>query len=478
MTELKSDPRQPSRLSADARAIFERGVAAVQPAALIARHVAIAAGELRVGPARLALETIERVVVVGAGKASGAMAAALVARLQPVLQPAQQLVGWVNVPDDCRDEAGPVRLHRSRPAGSNLPTERVLDGTREIVGLVESLGPKDLCFCLISGGGSALLALPVEGISLENKRATSALLSSRGASIQQLNRVRRQLSQVKGGGLIARRRAGEFVSLILSDVLGDPLELIASGPTVADPANTPASALAALEELGIDLTELPAGVQRHLRGAELSGATSQPLPGVVARPPVNLLVGNLTAAVEAAAEEARSRGYEVVTELQVLPSVTAEEEGERLAAWLVDRRPGERPVCLVSGGEPTVRLCPQPGLGGRNQQLVLAGLKAMLGEEQRSQISDSLPDFCLLSAGTDGEDGNTTAAGATVDGEFIRRCRKLRLDPTPYLQANDAYRFFLEQGGLVSTGPTGTNVGDLRILLLENRANATRIELN
>lgn len=468
MTESTPSAQRPSRLSADARAIFECGVAAVQPAALIARHVGITAGELQVGPARLSLAAIDRVVVVGAGKASGAMAAALVTRLQPALKPGQQLLGWVNVPDDCRDEAGPVRLHHSRPAGSNLPTERVVAGTREMVSLVESLGQKDICFCLISGGGSALLALPAEGISLEDKRATSSLLSARGASIQQLNRVRRQLSRVKGGGLVARRRAGEFISLILSDVLGDPLELIASGPTVSDPANTPESAIAVFTELGIDLNDLPTSVRAHLLRSCESRAAREQLPQQTTSPAVNFLVGNLPAAISAAAEEAHARGYEVVTEVQQSPSVTADAEGVRLAEWILRHGESARPVCLISGGEPTVRLCPHPGLGGRNQQLALAGLKTLLEAGRNRQTGDSLPDFCLLSAGTDGEDGNTTAAGAIVDGEFIRRCRNLRLDPTPYLQANDANRFFIEQRGLLSTGPTGTNVGDLRILLVEN----------
>lgn len=457
------------RLSADARAIFKCGVAAVQPAALIARHVMVLADNLFAGPERLSLAEIERVIVIGAGKASGAMAAALVAQLQPALNPRQQLLGWVNVPDDCTDRAGPVRLHRSRPAGSNLPTERVVAGTREIVSLVESLGPRDICFCLISGGGSALLALPTEGISLEDKRAASSLLSARGASIQQLNRVRRQLSQVKGGGLVARRRAGQFISLVLSDVLGDPLELIASGPTVSDPANTPESALAVFTELGIGLDELPTTVRAHLLRSSASRAAKAQIPQQTNSPAVNLLVGNLTAAMNAAAEEARARGYEVQTEVQQSPSVTADEEGVRLAKWILCHGESARPVCLISGGEPTVRLCPQPGQGGRNQQLALAGVKTLLEADRNLQTRDSWPDFCLLSAGTDGEDGNTTAAGAVVDGEFIRRCSNLTLDPTPYLHANDANRFFVEQGGLVSTGPTGTNVGDLRILLVKNR---------
>ena len=162
-----------SELAADAAAIFQSGVEAVQPAALIARNLRIDGGNLLIGGESLAIAGLRRVVVIGAGKASGAMAAAVVDLLQPKLASSQQLVGWVNVPDDCRDDAGPVRLFHSRPAGSNLPTDRVIEGTRRIVALVESLRDGDLCICLISGGGSALLAWPIEGISLEEKRATS-----------------------------------------------------------------------------------------------------------------------------------------------------------------------------------------------------------------------------------------------------------------------------------------------------------------
>jgi len=471
-------------LASDAEAIFRRGVAAVQPRRLIERAVQFSSDaahdvNLLLGTEWLKLDDYQRFVVVGAGKASGAMAAALVELLQPRLSLGQELLGWVNVPDDCQDLAGPVRIHRSRPAGSNLPTDRVVAGTREIVALVDSLTPSDLCFCLVSGGGSALLAWPVEGVSLMDKRQASQLLAARGATIQQLNRFRRQLSQVKGGRLVTRQQAGKFISLILSDVLGDPLELIASGPTVIDPTNTPESARAVLSELGIAWNDLPASIRRHLQPVE-----PDDIPQPAGRPVVNLLVGSLEIAVAAAAEEARARGYEATTEIQARTEVTAFEEGQRLADWIVGcGQTGEpsqpkngQSTCLISGGEPVVKLCADPGLGGRNQELVLSGLARLLAAETESV---SLPsDFCLLSAGTDGEDGTTTAAGARIDGDFITHCRDLRLDPTPYLQGNDSYRFFAHAGGLVLTGPTGTNVGDLRVVLRGGQGTKGENQLN
>lgn len=478
-----------SRWALDAAAIFRQGVAAVQPRHLIERAVRCERDRLLVGGESLELADYQRIVVVGAGKASGAMAAALVEQLQPRLGSGQVLTGWVNVPDDCQEQAGPIRIHHSRPAGSNLPTERVVSGTQEIVALVDSLTPRDLCFCLISGGGSALLAWPVAGISLADKREASQLLASRGATIQQLNRFRRQLSRVKGGRLVARQQAGKFISLILSDVLADPLELIASGPTVSDPMNRPDSARAVLQELGIGWGELPASVSQWLLDADTAGRGSQaesdsqsPRRG---RPVRNLLVGSLGIAVEAAAAEARRRGYEVTTEIQQQPDVTAIAEGRRLANWILASQPapesnlpsgGGRATCLISGGEPIVKLCAVPGSGGRNQELVLAGLAELLAAPPG--LAGQLTDFCLLSAGTDGEDGTTTAAGARIDGDFIRHCRDLRLDPTPYLQANDSYRFFTEAGGLLLTGPTGTNVGDLRIALQAGRPASGENQLN
>lgn len=477
-----------SELAADAAAIFQSGVEAVQPAALIARNLRIDGGNLLIGGESLAIAGLRRVVVIGAGKASGAMAAAVVDLLQPKLASSQQLVGWVNVPDDCRDEAGPVRLFHSRPAGSNLPTDRVIEGTRRIVALVESLRDGDLCICLISGGGSALLAWPLEGISLEEKRATSQFLSARGASIQQLNRVRRQLSQVKGGRLLNRYRGGRFISLILSDVLGDPLELIASGPTVHDPQDTRQSALAVFDELEIDLNEIPRSVRELLSGTEgpfdKDPAPMSPSISADAPAAVNLLVGSLRTAVEAAVIEAKARGYRIATEIQTRASVRAEDEGRRLAEHCLDwslprgqaeaEPTGARGLCLISGGEPVVQLGPHPGQGGRNQQLVLSALEFLAGRLGNGQTAGKFPDFCLLSAGTDGEDGNTTVAGAIIDGEFIARCLALRLDPTPYLGGNDAYHFFETHGGLVRTGPTGTNVGDLRILLVREAESASK----
>lgn len=479
-----------SRLAADAAAIFQSGVAAVQPAALIARHLRIERGQVLIGGESLALAGLRRIVVVGAGKASGAMAAAVVNLIQPQLDPSQRLLGWVNVPDNCQDEAGPVRLFHSRPAGSNLPTERVVEGTRQIVALVESLDRDDLCLCLISGGGSALLAWPIDGVSLEEKRATSQLLSARGASIQQLNRVRRQLSQVKGGRLVARKRAGRFISLILSDVLGDPMELIASGPTVFDPQDTRQSARRVFDELGIDLAVLPQSVRDQLCSKEARAGIApecldRPTVNAPAAPSaVNLLIGSLSVAIEAAAKEARARGYRVSTEIQRLPSVSAEDEGRRLAAYCLSPEakvdePRELQKdrgghCLISGGEPIVQLCPHPGQGGRNQQLALAALESLTERLKNRQLAGKSPDFCLLSAGTDGEDGNTTAAGAIIDGEFIARCLSLRLDPTPYLAGNDAFHFFESHGGVVWTGPTGTNVGDLRIILAHEAGSGSK----
>ena len=241
----------------DALRIWRAGLEAVRSERLIREHVRVAGHWLIVGEEQpIDLQRIGRIAVVGAGKAGAGMAAGLEEALGPEIAESKQLVGWVNVPADCvppGEDGGPPRtarrihLHAARPAGRNEPTAEGVAGTEEILKIVSLLRPDDLCLCLISGGGSALLPAPAEGISLADKLAVTQHLSAAGADIR-LNTVRKQLSRIKGGGLARACRAGRLVSLIISDVLGDPLDLIASGPTVPD-HSTPADALTVLERV-------------------------------------------------------------------------------------------------------------------------------------------------------------------------------------------------------------------------------------
>jgi len=323
----------------------------------------------------------------------------------------------------------------------NEPTPEAAAGAAEILRLVGTLGPRDLCLCLISGGGSALMPAPVTGITLADKLAVTRHLSGAGANIEQLNTVRKQLSRIKGGGLARTCRAGHLVSLIISDVLGDPLDVIASGPTVAD-SSTPQAALAVLEQFAARQAGISERVFDYLRAqpaAPLAGWTCQV---------VNRVIGNNATAVEAAGREAARLGYRAVTSSVTRSEGPVEPIGRQMADAAVALRGGQGPNCLISGGEPVVTLveASQRGLGGRNQQLVLAAALRLW--------DDGAQGIALVSGGTDGEDGPTNAAGAMLDATLLAQAHHQQLAPADYLARNDAYHFFEPLGGLILTGPT------------------------
>src|SRR6185369_6048598 len=244
--------RSTAQFRTDALAIWQAGVEAVRSDRLVKENVRVDGEWLVVGDESLELSKIGRIAVVGAGKAGAGMADGLEEALGPPILAEKRVRGWVNVPADCVRELGCVHLHAARPAGMNEPTEAGVLGANRILEIASSLGADDACFCLISGGGSALLPSPVDAISLAEKQAITRLLSAGGANIGELNTVRKQLSQIKGGRLAKRCRAGRLITLIISDVLGDPLDVIASGPTVPD-SHTAADATAIMERyLGFD----------------------------------------------------------------------------------------------------------------------------------------------------------------------------------------------------------------------------------
>ena len=294
--------RTPEQLRSDALAIWQAGVDAARPERLLRDALKLEGRSLIVGDKSLSLHRIGRVVVVGAGKAGAGMAAAVENILGQDLIEEKKLEGWVNVPEDCVRPLDRIKLHAARPPGVNEPTEAGAAGTEEILRLVQSLGPDDLCLCLISGGGSALLPAPVEGISLEDKLAVTRHLSGAGANIEQLNTVRKQLSRIKGGGLARACRAGTLCTLIISDVLGDPLDVIASGPTVED-SSTPQTALEVLEQFGAAEAGISPDVFEYLRKK-----TTHKQAGPTCRT-INLIIGNNATAVDAAGMKAESLGY-------------------------------------------------------------------------------------------------------------------------------------------------------------------------
>jgi glycerate 2-kinase len=449
-----------AKLRDDAERIWRAGVAAVLPERLIPENVHVDGHWLAIGDELLDLRPIGRIAIVGAGKAAGATAVALEKVLGQRLLDEKQVSGWVNVPADCVVPTQRIHLHAARAAGVNEPSAEGAQGTRRILEIVASLGPDDVCFCLLTGGGSALLPAPVPEISLDDKVRLTRLISGAGANIEQLNIVRQNLSLVKGGGLARACRAGQLITFVISDVLGDPLDLIASGPTVQS-QSTATDALIVLDELGLtgdsSLTEIVNYLRRRAReqtALEADRERFEPISAVT-----NLVLGNNATAVDGAGVEAERLGYSHAMISATNSEGPAEDVGRHLASMALEMRDNPGPDCLISGGEPTVKLIEERrrGNGGRNQQLALAALKE-LGNCER---------ICLLSGGTDGEDGPTDAAGAVVDTEVVRVAAIAGLDANDFLARNDAYTFFQMCGGLLITGPTQTNVCDLRVVVVQ-----------
>lgn len=447
-------------LRGDALRIWQSGVDAVDSARLVIRHVSAWQGGLNIAGRTWLPRSDSQICVVGAGKAGAGMAAGLEQALGA--EWLRRTSGWVNVPDDCvRNDLKSIHLHGARPAGLNEPTAAGVEGTQEILRRVSALQERDLCIVLLSGGGSALLPGPVAGITLADKQQITQLLMRSGATIEELNCVRRALSTVKGGGLLRACRAGLLVALIISDVIGDPLETIASGPTVDLPPQ-PQEALAVLERLakkaGFDI---PEPIAQALM-------TARPRP---AEHPVcdhvNRVIGNNRTAVEAAALAAVEMGY-VVAQMEWDQPGIASDFGRHLAQrlWMLSHGDNPHPgrQCIVSGGETTVQLAriDGPQRGGRNQELVLAAAVWLLPHDARG--------IALVSGGTDGEDGPTDAAGAVLDSALLDEVRASGVDPRDYLKVNNSYPFFERFQTLIKTGPTHTNVMDLRVGLVSDEA--------
>lgn len=444
-------PRSAEQLRRDALAIWQAGVAAIDPLLLLPQVARVEQNELHLGDISFTLHDIGRIVVVGGGKAGAGMALGLEAALGERVLQEKRLTGLLSVPADCLTrQPHAIRLTAGRPAGVNEPRPEGAAAAEQMLQMVGGLSPHDLCICLLSGGGSALLPAPIPEITLEQKAEVTRLLSGAGANIEQLNAVRKHLSQIKGGGLARACRAGRLITLIISDVLGDPLDVIASGPTVKNRQSID-EAIAVFSDLGV--AEHP--IAQHVLGL-LRSKRESPTPAGLTTETHNLVIANNASAVDAAGVEAERRGYSHAMICANTPEDSAEQVGRDLATMALRMRDNPGPDCLITGGEPTVKLADPSvrGRGGRNQQLALAALE-VLGDSR---------GVVLLSGGTDGEDGPTDAAGAWVDHTVVEEARKLGLDPQSYLQRNDAYNFFLEAGGLLKTGPTGANACDVRVV--------------
>jgi hydroxypyruvate reductase/glycerate 2-kinase len=413
-------------------------VRAVHAGHLVRDAVWIRGGRLQLADQKISLGSIRRLVVVGTGKAGADMARSLERALGPRLIREKNVAGWVNVPDDQVAALRRIRLHGARTNHDNTPTRAGATGSARMLELIASLGSEDLVIGLISGGGSALCPAPAGRVTLADKQRLTRLLHASGATINEMNAVRKHLSLIKGGGL-ARATRARVVSLIVSDVVGDPLDVIASGPTAPDPT-TYREALAVLKRYGL-LTAAPKRTVEHLRRGA-AGHFPETMKRATPRV-TNHVIGNNARAAAAAAVKARALGYRVVH-----LSSSLEGESRELGVTLAGLARGARdenvpaapPVCLLSGGETTVTLGCRPGKGGRNQELVLGALAHLW--------DDGMGGITILSGGTDGEDGPTDAAGALANAAVLRKARAKKLSPREYLIRHDTYRFFDRAGGL------------------------------
>jgi glycerate 2-kinase len=429
--------------------IFQAALRAVEPVDAILKHVKMEGESLLIGKKRMELSKFDRILVVGAGKADAPMAQAVESLLGERVSD-----GIIVVKDGHGLPLQRVRVHE---ASHPVPDERGLGGTEEILSLVSGAGEGDLVICLISGGGSALLVAPAEGVTLKDKQQVTQLLLACGASIHEINTVRKHLSRVKGGGLAHAAHPATLVSLILSDVIGDDLDTIASGPTVPD-STTFHQAEQILERYGI-WDQVPGSVRMYVEKGVKGEIGETPKPGDPSfQKDAWELVGTNLQALKAARKEAERLGYGTMILSGMMEGETREVAKAHAAIAkevLSSENPIAPPACVLSGGETTVTL-QGDGKGGRNTEFALASAIALEGVEH----------VIVLSGGTDGTDGPTDAAGAFADGKTVVRAQQGDLDPTDYIRRNDSYTFFETLGGLVITGPTRTNVMDVCVMLV------------
>lgn len=438
------------RMRRDAEAIFRAGLRAAQPDDAIKRLCRWEEEHLLIGEHRFDLTAVDRVLVVGAGKATAAMARAVEEILGERIDDGVISVKY--------GHTLPLKHIRTIEAGHPLPDVNGVTASRAILSMATRAGGSDLVIVLLSGGGSALTPLPAEGIALKDKQAATDLLLACGATIHEINTIRKHLSDFKGGRLAEAAAPATVVTLILSDVVGDDLDMIASGPTVPD-STTFEACLKIVRRYAIE-ARLPADViKRFKAGAHGDLPETPKRDSHDWRHSFNLIVGSNRQALQAASREAADLGYRslilsscIEGEARAIARVHAAIAREALASG----NPVPPPACLLSGGETTVTI-KGDGHGGRNQEFALAAAMAIA----------AVPDIVMLSAGTDGTDGPTDAAGAVVDHTTASRAEGMGLDIRYHLSNNDAYPFFDTLGDLLITGPTGTNVMDINIILVK-----------
>jgi glycerate-2-kinase len=430
--------------------IIDKVITAVKPDVLIKRKLTLKDSYLQISQKDISLDKYKNIFVIGAGKASAVMA-----------QSIEKIIG-----DRIKDGVISTKYGHGVPcenirifeAGHPIVDHNSIEATNEILKLLENTRIDELVLCLMSGGGSALLeSLPAE-IGLNDLQIVFDYLLKSGANIEEINVVRKHLSRVKGGQLARAIVPADCVSLILSDVIGDPLESIASGPITADPS-TFSDAWNIIEKYYLN-EKIPLSVQKYLK----KGLDGKVPDTIKANDPIlnkisNFIIGNNAEALKVAEKTAKEFGYNTMVLTSRLQG-EAKEVAKVVASITQEihssNSPIERPACVIMGGETTVTIRGK-GKGGRNQELVLAALIAM---------KSSLEPYIIVSFGTDGSDGPTDAAGGMAFNDIWRQIKSKKLNPQKYLERNDSYHFLEKTGGLIKTGPSGTNVMDIIFILI------------
>ena len=427
---------------------LESTLNAINPKQIVKSKLLLKNSTLHADKYSFDLKKFMNVYVIGGGKASGSMAEALEQVLDGHIKK-----GLVNVPRGSKNKTDIIRLHE---ASHPIPDEAGVEGTRSMLKMLEQAKEDDLIICLISGGGSSLMPLPRGEISISNKREITNALLKCGATINEINTVRKHISDFKGGWLAKKAYPATILNLILSDVVGDPLDFIASGPTVPD-STTFNDAIKVLEKYGL-WSKAPASIRKVLSDGEKGIIPETPKADDEAFKKVfNVVVGNNRLASLTAQEYLKSEGLNTL-----LLTATLEGEARHVGVMLASiareistsGNPVPKPAGIIVGGETTVIVAGK-GLGGRNQEIALAAAQKLNG----------MNGIVVASLSTDGIDGPTDAAGAIVDGKTLVKAAKMGLAPEEYLAENDSYHFFSKLGDLIFTGPTGTNVNDISVIV-------------
>jgi glycerate 2-kinase len=431
---------------------LNQALLAADPRSIIRNSVRVREKTLRVSNLSVRLDTFERVLVIGGGKAGAGMSL----EIEGIL--GNRITGGsVNIPAYEKPWPKSSRI-MINPATHPIPSEKGVRGVKNMLRLVGQPSRRDLIICLISGGGSALMPLPTAKITLSDKQKTTEILLKSGANIHEANTVRKHLSGVKGGRLAEKLYPATVLSLIISDIVGDELESIASGPTVPDDT-TYQDAYEVLQRRGL-WRRVPRSVRDHISKGMKGKLPETPKPGSTTFKRVNnFLVGSNKHSCEGAAKALRKRGYETLV-LSTRIQGESREVGKILSGLASDIRenliPIRPPAAFVVGGETTVTVRGR-GRGGRNQELALSSALSIHG----------MKGMLVASIGTDGVDGPTNAAGAVADGTTVERALKKDLNAMSFLEDNNSYPFFKRLNDLIVTGPTGTNVNDIMISIVE-----------